>query len=239
MTKRIDIPQPSVVTWNIGPMHWLFSREWIRRVTETSAPLLMLQEVRLPPGSHRTVKWCISQMCPDYDVWMEEGRETKGPLRDRRDHGFDCGLVLAVITMTHRRVFDTSKTKKIECLQGSQQRTLGHMARGRILMLGLVSHSGEAVRCINMHQAGHNDTTRRELILENLTKTMLDNKSMRHIIGGDMNATPPGGRDGYSQNPATVQLRKAADEALASFSQRIGGTLVSPNVPTWRRGDGT
>jgi hypothetical protein len=90
-----------------------------------------------------------------------------------------------------------------------------------------------------MHQAGYNDTTRRELILENLTKTILDNKSMRHIIGGDMNAAPPGGRDGYSQNPATVQLRKAADEALTSFSQRIGGTLVSPNVPTWRRGDGT
>ncbi len=120
MTKRIDIPQPSVVTWNIGPMHWLFSREWIRRVAETSAPLIMLQEVRLPPGSHRTVKWCISQMCPDYDVWMEEGREAKGPLKDRRDHGFDCGLGLAVITMTHRRVFDASKTKKIEWLQGSQ-----------------------------------------------------------------------------------------------------------------------
>ena len=90
-----------------------------------------------------------------------------------------------------------------------------------------------------MHQADYNDTTRRELILENLTKIILDNKSTRYIIGGDMNASPPGGRDGYSQNPATVRLRKAADEALTSFSQRIGGTLVSPNVPTWRRGDGT
>ena len=114
MMKRIDIPQPSVVTWNIGPTHWLFSREWIRRVAETSAPLLMFQEVRLPPGSHRTVKWYLSQMCPDYDMWMEEGREAKGPLRDRRDHGFDCGLGLAVITMVHRRVFDASKTKRIE-----------------------------------------------------------------------------------------------------------------------------
>ena len=106
-------------------------------------------------------------------------------------------------------------------------------------MMGLVSHSGEAFRCINMHQAGYSDTTRRELILDNLTKKILENKSMRYIIGGDMNASPPGGRDGYSQNPATVQLRKAADEDLTSFSQRIGGTLVSPNVPTWRRGDGT
>jgi hypothetical protein len=213
---------------------------WIRRVVETAAPLLMFQEVRLPPGSHRTVKWCLSQMCPAYDIWMEEGREAKGPPKERRDHGFDCGLGLAVITMTHRRVFDSSKTKKIEWLQGSQQCTLGHMARGRIIMLGLVSHSGEAFRCINMHQTGYSDTTRRELIVENLTKITLDNKSMWYIIGGDMNAAPPGGRDGYSQNPATVQLRKAADEALTSFSQRIGGTLVSPNVPTWRRvRDGT
>jgi hypothetical protein len=178
MTRRIDIAQPSIVTWNIGPMHWLFSREWIRRMAETSAPLLMFQEVRLPPGSHRTVKWCLSQMCPAYDIWMEEGREAKGPLKDRRDHGFDCGLGLAVITMTHRRVFDASKTKKIEWLQGSQQRTLGHMTRGRILMLGLVSHSGDAFRCINMHQAGYSDTTRRELIVGNLTRIILENKSM-------------------------------------------------------------
>ncbi len=106
-------------------------------------------------------------------------------------------------------------------------------------MLGLVSHSGKAFRCINMHQTGYNDTTKRELILENLTKTILDNKSMCHIIGGDMNTVLPGGRDGYSQNPATVQLRKVADETLTSFSQRIGDTLVSPNVPTWRRGDVT
>jgi hypothetical protein len=90
-----------------------------------------------------------------------------------------------------------------------------------------------------MHQAGYSDTTRRELILGNLTKIILENKSMRYVIGGDMNAASLGGRDGYSQNPATVQLRKAADEALTSFSQRIGATLISPNVPTWRRGDGT
>ncbi len=54
-----------------------------------------------------------------------------------------------------------------------------------------------------------------------------------------MNAVPPGDRDGYSQNPATVELRKTTDETLMGFSQRIGDTLVSPNVPTWRRGDGT
>jgi hypothetical protein len=201
-------------------------------MTETSAPLLMFQEVRLPPGSHRTVKWCLSQMCPDYDIWMEEGREAKGPLKERREHGFDCGLGMAVVTMIHRRVFDTSKTRKIEWLQGSQQRTLGHMERGRILMMGLVSHSGETFRCINMHQAVYSDTTRRELILDNLTKKILENRSMFYIIGGDMNVAPPGCRNGYSQNPATVQLRKAADEVLTSFSQRIGGTLVSPNVPT-------
>ena len=115
------------------------------------------------PGSHRTVKWCLSQMCPDYDIWMEEGRESKAPLRDRRDHGFDCGLGLAVITMTHHRVFDTARTRKIEWIQGSQQRTLGHMSRGRILMLGLVTHSGEAFRYINMHQTDYSDTIRREV----------------------------------------------------------------------------
>ena len=54
-------------------------------------------------------------------------------------------------------------------------------------MMGLVSHSGETFRCINMHQAGYSDTTRRKLISENLTRIILDNKSIRYIIGGDMN----------------------------------------------------
>jgi hypothetical protein len=60
-------------------------------------------------------------------------------------------------------------------------------------MLGLVSHSGEAFRCINMHQTDYSDTTRKELIVENLTKIILDNKSLRYIIGGDVNAASPGG----------------------------------------------
>jgi hypothetical protein len=96
--------------------------------------------------SHRTVKWCLSQIYPDYDIWMEEGHESKGPLRDRRDHDFDCGLGLTVITMVHRRVFEDVKTSKIEWMQGSQQHTLGHMTPGQILILGLVTHSGESFR---------------------------------------------------------------------------------------------
>jgi hypothetical protein len=79
----------------------------------------------------------------------------------------------------------TARTRKIEWIQGSHQRTLGHMARGRILMLGLVTHLGEVFRCINMHQAGYSDTTRRELICENLMKIISDTKSTLIIIGGD------------------------------------------------------
>ena len=79
----------------------------------------------------------------------------------------------------------------------------------------------------------------RELICENLTKIISDTKSTHIIIGGDMNATPPGGRDGYSQNPTTVWQRKTSDDVLLDFAKGIGDTLFSPKVPTWRRGDGT
>ena len=239
MAKRTTVPHPTLISWNIGPLHWLFSREWIRKAMETSAPIIMLQEVRLPPGSHRTVKWCFSQICPDYDIWMEEGREPKGPPKDRRDHGFDCGLGLAVITMLHRRVFNAAKTAKIEWMQGSQQRTLGHLARGRVLMLGMTTHSGETYRCVNLHQAGYSDTIRRELVWENLSKAILDSRLTRTIIGGDMNAASPGNRYGYSQNPITAHMRQSADEALLEFSKKIGGALISPLGPTWRRGDST
>ncbi len=85
MTRHTEVARPAVISWNIDPIHWIFSREWIRKVAAKGAPIILLQELRLPPGSHRTVKWCLSQICPDYDVWIEEGREAKGILQDRRD----------------------------------------------------------------------------------------------------------------------------------------------------------
>jgi hypothetical protein len=85
----------------------------------------------------------------------------------------------------------------------------------KVLMLGLVTHSGEAFRCVNMDQTGYNDTIRRELIWENLTKVILDSKLMHTIMGGDMNTVSPGGRDGCSQ-------RKSSDDDLRDFSKKIG-----------------
>jgi hypothetical protein len=90
-----------------------------------------------------------------------------------------------------------------------------------------------------MHQTGYNDTMRRELICENLTNIILDTKLTNAIIVGDMNVAPPGGRDGYSRNPTTARQRKVTDDGLLDFSEEIGGTLVSPSGPTWRRGDDT
>ena len=132
-----------------------------------------------------------------------------------------------VITMLHRRVFNVTKTTKIEWMQGSQQRTLGHLARGRVLMLVMTTHSGETYRCVNLHQTGYSDTIRRELVWENLSKVILDSRLTRTIIGGDMNADSPGNRYGYSQNPTTGHRRQSADEDLLEFSKKIGGTLIS------------
>ena len=116
------------------------------------------------------------------------------------------------------------------------------MSRGRVLILGLVTHSGETFRCVNIHQTGYKDTIRRELIWDNLTKVILGSKHILTIISGDMNVVSVGVRsvrDGYSQNPTTVRQRKSADDALLHFSKKIGDTLISPSGPTWRRGDGT
>jgi hypothetical protein len=141
--------------------------------------------------------------------------------------------------MLHKRVFNTVKTRKLEWISGSQQRTLGHIARGRVLMLGLETHSGEAFGCVNVHKTGYGDSARRVIIWENLSRTIRDSNLQRIIISGDMNAANPGERDAYSQNPVTARQRQAADSALLDFAKNTGGTLVSPPVPTWRRGDGT
>jgi hypothetical protein len=153
---------------------------------EKSTPIIILQKVRLSTSSHRTVKWCVSQICPDYDIWMEEGRESKDPPKDSRDHDFDCGLGLVVITMFHRRVFDVTKTTKIKWMEGSQQHTLGHLSRDKVLMLVMMTHSGGAYRCVNLYQTGYSDTIHRDLVWENLSKVILDSRLTRTLIGSGL-----------------------------------------------------
>jgi microsomal dipeptidase-like Zn-dependent dipeptidase len=52
--------------------------------------------------------------------------------------------------------------------------TLGHMTRGRVLMTGLETHSGLDFVCVNVHQTGYADSSHRNIIWENLSRTIRD-----------------------------------------------------------------
>jgi len=44
MTRHTQVARSAVISWKIGPIYWIFSREWIRKVAAKGAPIIFLQE---------------------------------------------------------------------------------------------------------------------------------------------------------------------------------------------------
>ncbi len=95
---------------------------------------------------------------------------------------------------------------------------------------------GQAFCVINIHQATSSDRKRQDIILEGVSEALLSRESIPTILGGDLNASPPGGRFGYATGNAK-HISKV-DEAVRNFLARTGGKRNMLCTPTtWRSAD--
>jgi len=102
------------------------------------------------------------------------------------------------------------------------KKVLEHMANERVLWLDAMTHEGERVSIINIHQA-----TSRRLDLQKRSNThtqaeMNKSEGRRKIMGGDLNAATS--RTGYSIS--TKSHFEKVDNQFQEFVQRIGGSLI-------------
>ena len=226
--------RPTVISWNVGPLGYMLSLHKMSQTLKLGAPVVLFQEIRIPTNSQRRIKMELGTRHPEYAFYIAAGRESRTQ-RSQQSSRWGSDLNTAVLTCLHREVFNTSKTRSRSWLSGQAQKNLSHLAHGRVLWLETETVEGQALQVINLHQATSNDRRRQNIILEGIAETLLCGGSIPTILGGDLNAAPPGGRFGYSVSNAK-NISKV-DEAVQDFLAQTGGKRIMLSTPTWRSAD--
>jgi hypothetical protein len=196
--------------------------------------VVLFQEIRIPTNTQCRIKMELGTLHPEYAFHIEAGRESRAQWSPQSSR-WESDRNTAVLTCLYREVFNTSKTFSRKLLSDQSQKTLAHLANGRVLWLETETVDGQKIRVINIHQVTSNDRKRQDIILEGMTEALLSRESMPTMLGGDLNAASPGGRFGYATGNAK-HINKV-DEALQKFLDRTGGQLIMMYTPTWRSAD--
>ena len=232
--SRPKSQKPTVISWNVGPLGYMLSLHKMSQTLKIGAPVVLFQEIRIPSNAQRRIKMELGTLHPEYAFYIEAGRESRAQ-RSQQSSRWGSDLNTAVLTCLHREVFNTSKTACRKWLSGQAQRVLSHLANGRVLWLETETIEGQALRVINIHQATSNDRKRQDIILDGLAEALLSKESIPTMLGGDLNAAPPGGRFGYATGNA--RHMNNVDEAVQNFLARTGGKRALLCTPTWRSAD--
>ena len=232
--SRLKPQRPTVISWNVGPLGYMLSLHKMSQTLKIGAPVVLFQEIRIPTNAQRRIKMELGTLHPEYAFYIEAGRESRAQ-RSPQSSRWGSDLNTAVLTCLHREVFNTSKTFSRKWLSAQSQKTLAHLANGRVLWLETETVEGQAIRVINIHQATSNDRKRQDIILEGVAEALLSRESMPTMLGGDLNAAPPGGRFGYATGNAKHIIK--VDEAVQNFLARTGGKRIMLCTPTWRSAD--
>jgi len=86
-----------------------------------------------------------------------------------------------------------------ECKRdGSEKKALEHMAQGCVLWLDAMTHEGERISIINIHQAKARQPDLQRRVNTHIQAEMNKSEGWRRIMGGDLNAATS--RTGYSMS---------------------------------------
>ena len=105
---------------------------------------------------------------------------------------------------------------------------LEHMAHGRVLWLDAMTHEGERISIINIHQATARRPDLQKRMNTHIQAEMNKSDGRRRIMGGDLNAATS--RTGYSIS--TKSHFEKVDNHFQEFIQRTGGSLIQSEAHT-------
>jgi len=101
------------------------------------------------------------------------------------------------------------------------------MARGRVLWLDAMTHEGERISIINIHQATARRPDLQRRVNSHIQAEMTKSRG-RRIMGGDLNAATS--RTGHSIS--TKSHFEKVDNQFQEFIQRTGGCLIQSEAHT-------
>jgi len=222
----------NVISWNLGPLGIHAVQPYIAQAIRKKAAIVMLQEIRIPRGSKFRVQRDFRRKYPEYECYIAAGSDidlvadTDGD--QVRSAGYHDGRAhITVVTFLHKRVF-RPKALVVNWHKLREKKALEDMGHGRVLWLEAMTHEGERISIINIHQA-----TARKLDLQRRVNTHIQaemNKSewQRRIMGGDLNAATS--RTEYSiSNKSHFEK---VDNQFQECIQRTGGSLIQSEAHT-------
>ena len=135
--------------------------------------------------------------------------------------GYNDGRThITVVTFLHKRVF-RPKALVVNWHKPRDKKVLEHMAHGRVLWLDAMTHEGERISIINIHQATARRPDLQKRVNTHIQAEKNKSEGRRRITGGDLNAATSRTRYSISTKPHFEKV----DNQFQEFIQRTGGSL--------------
>ena len=147
----------NVISWNLGPLGMPAAQSYIAQAMWEKAAIVMLQVKRIPRGSKFKVQRDFRRKYPKYGCYIAAGNDIdlvadadrdqvpSNAYNDERAH-------ITVVTFLHKRMF-RPKAPVVNWNKPQEKKAPEHMAHGRVLWLGAMTHDVEHISIINIHQA--------------------------------------------------------------------------------------
>jgi len=217
----------NVMSWNLGPLGKHAAQPYIAQAKRKKAAIVMLQEIRIPRGSKFRVQRDFRREYPEYEcciagsnidlVANTDGDQVPSDgYDDRRAH-------ITLVTFLHKRVF-RPKALVVNWHKLQGKKALKHRAQGRVLWLDTMTHDGERISIINIHQAIARQPDLQRRVNTHIQAEMNKSEGRRRIMGGDLNAATS--RTGYSI------LTKSHFERVDNQFQEFRGSLIQSEAHT-------
>jgi len=110
-----------------------------------------------------------------------------------------------------------------------EKKTLEHMAHGRVLWLDAMTHEGERIPIINIHQATSKRPDLHRRVNTHIQAEMNKSEGRRRIMGGDLNAATS--RTGYCISTKS-HFEKVDISQFQAFFQSTGGSVIQSEAHT-------
>ena len=164
----------------------------------------MLQEIWIPQGSKLRIQREFRWKYPAYECYIAAGSDIDFVVDTNsgqvQGDGYNDGRVhIIVVTFLHKRQKCVSpKALLVNWYKPREnlEKALEHMVHGRVLWLDAITHEGERISIINIHQATARRPDLQRRVNTQIQAEMNKSEGRRRIMGGDLNAATS--RTGYS-----------------------------------------
>jgi len=152
----------------------------------------MLQEILIPRGSEFRVQRDFRRKYPEYECYIAAGSDidlvadTDGDQVPSNEYNTGRAHI-TVVTFLHKGVF-RPKALVVNWHKPRVKKALEHTAHGRVLWLDAMTHEGERISIINIHQATARRPDLQRHVSTRIQAEINKSEGRRRIMRGDLNA---------------------------------------------------